>query len=124
MNIASEQLAKTVFSTKVQRLLSDILGAVDETSDADDSLPKTEHTQRISTQLDWGLACTWLPMFHTAYKPSIYFRLTNQTSESFYLARKTKKAQAWSRMLLTRSNKRKVISEHCVHEDYQTMEDY
>ena len=80
MNIALELQVKSVFSIAAQRLLSDILSAVAETSDADDSLPKTEHTQRIDTQLDWGLACTWLPMFHSAYKPFIYFRLANQTS--------------------------------------------
>ena len=41
------------------------------------------------------------------------------TFESNYWARETKKAQAWSRVLLTRSKKRKAISEHCVHEDNQ-----
>ena len=79
MNIASELLAKTVFSIKVQRLLFEILGAVDETSDADDPLPETEHTQRIETRLDRGLASTWRPMPHTAYKPSMYFLFANKT---------------------------------------------
>ena len=79
MDIASELLAKTVFSTKVQRLLSEILGAVDETSDADDPLPETEHTQRIETRLDRAFASTWRPMPHTTLLTNLLCTPFSQT---------------------------------------------